>query len=254
MGAYIYIYILIYTAYSQHLRFLGFCGYGATVVASRLGSLDDALNLAALQEHEISAIVNMALSGCMHLGPSGVVSWVPTASNCGCFPHCVLSKSSYRVRVLGGCVLETKGIEIIEIPCCWKCFPTWLQFKVHQPRYSLLLRGSGEPQHAFSADWYESKLNLESDMRYLLLDADDHPHYPISSHFQECGEFLSECKKEGRKVLVHCVAGQNRSATICAAFLIQEAMKGNGPLSLEDAAQFISCRRQGASHEEQNFG
>lgn len=115
------------------------------------------------------------------------------------------------------------------------------------PRYSLLYRGeAGASQRMFSADWYEAQLNLER-MDYLLLDADDHPQYPILCHFEECHEFLRRCRTAGRKVLIHCVAGQNRSATLCTAFLMQEALDATGPLSLDAAVHLISSRRPGGS-------
>eukprot|EP00929_Paragymnodinium_shiwhaense_P115161 TRINITY_DN83854_c0_g1_i1.p1 TRINITY_DN83854_c0_g1~~TRINITY_DN83854_c0_g1_i1.p1 ORF type:complete len:102 (+),score=9.81 TRINITY_DN83854_c0_g1_i1:32-307(+) len=38
-------------------------------------------------------------------------------------------------------------------------------------------------------------------------------------------EFLAKARAEDRKVLVHCFAGMNRSATVCAAWMLQESTR-----------------------------
>jgi len=46
--------------------------------------------------------------------------------------------------------------------------------------------------------------------------------YSISQHFAVTRAFIAEHLQLGHSVLVHCLRGENRSAAICAAFLIAE--------------------------------
>merc|ERR1711972_1066765 len=69
----------------------------------------------------------------------------------------------------------------------------------------------------WSGDWYTDMLGYE--VNYLALDAKDEDGYPLDQHFDEIISFLEQCRKERRKVLVHCVMGINRSASAVVAFL-----------------------------------
>ncbi|CAL1167890.1 unnamed protein product [Cladocopium goreaui] len=106
--------------------------------------------------------------------------------------------------------------------------------------YSLLCHGRWHDEAPFTAAWYQDKLCRAVEM--LALDAEDSPKYPISGHFAESNEFLFRCRKEGRKVLVHCVAGQNRSATLCCAFLMHRDVLD---LPLRQAVALLVTRRPG---------
>eukprot|EP01088_Endostelium_zonatum_P006646 TRINITY_DN18789_c0_g1_i1.p1 TRINITY_DN18789_c0_g1~~TRINITY_DN18789_c0_g1_i1.p1 ORF type:complete len:469 (+),score=60.47 TRINITY_DN18789_c0_g1_i1:142-1548(+) len=67
----------------------------------------------------------------------------------------------------------------------------------------------------------EKKLGVE----YKFVAAEDTMEYDIDKHFDECGEWIEKAKKEGKGgVLVHCLAGKSRSATIVVGYL----MKKNG--------------------------
>lgn len=46
--------------------------------------------------------------------------------------------------------------------------------------------------------------------------------YPVSDHFAAALAFIREHLENGQTVLVHCLRGENRSAAVCAAFLIRE--------------------------------
>jgi atypical dual specificity phosphatase len=61
----------------------------------------------------------------------------------------------------------------------------------------------------------------------------------LASHFETAFEFISQgTKRDKGKVLVHCVWGRSRSATICIAYLMKE--RG---LSLDAATRYVrSCR------------
>ena len=54
---------------------------------------------------------------------------------------------------------------------------------------------------------------------YKAILAEDHSMYPLlENHWQEAQQFLVEAQSMDRPCLVHCVAGQNRSALIVCAF------------------------------------
>eukprot|EP01084_Bolivina_argentea_P090062 162335_1 len=60
-----------------------------------------------------------------------------------------------------------------------------------------------------------------SNFRAHKFDADDHWQYNlIEKHMDECIAFIDECKNNGGKICVHCMAGMNRSATVTVAYLL----------------------------------
>mmetsp|Transcript_44644 Transcript_44644/g.96747 ORF Transcript_44644/g.96747 Transcript_44644/m.96747 type:complete len:209 (+) Transcript_44644:1-627(+) len=59
-------------------------------------------------------------------------------------------------------------------------------------------------------------------VQYLCISAEDEEEYPLlDAHFEACCSFLDECASQGRRVLVHCMAGVNRSASIVVAYLMR---------------------------------
>ena len=56
---------------------------------------------------------------------------------------------------------------------------------------------------------------------YLYIPAEDHPAYDISKHFQASTQFISKALKH-TNVLVHCMAGVSRSATLIIAYLVEK--------------------------------
>eukprot|EP00929_Paragymnodinium_shiwhaense_P118352 TRINITY_DN90283_c0_g1_i1.p1 TRINITY_DN90283_c0_g1~~TRINITY_DN90283_c0_g1_i1.p1 ORF type:complete len:190 (-),score=37.04 TRINITY_DN90283_c0_g1_i1:521-1090(-) len=58
--------------------------------------------------------------------------------------------------------------------------------------------------------------------RTLDIDAEDSDGYDLfSEDVPEALNFIDEALAENRKVFVHCFAGMNRSATICAAWMMR---------------------------------
>ena len=52
------------------------------------------------------------------------------------------------------------------------------------------------------------------------IDIKDGPSENIECLFYPCFEFIERCRKEGKKILVHCQQGISRSTTIVFAYLI----------------------------------
>jgi len=95
----------------------------------------------------------------------------------------------------------------------------------------------------FTPEWYRRYLS-QDDLWYLPLDTEDHFDYPLSDKFDEVSEFLNACRLDGRKVLVHCIMGMNRSAFATAAFLMRwGTVRGEDGLDVKSAVDWISSRR-----------
>jgi protein-tyrosine phosphatase len=60
------------------------------------------------------------------------------------------------------------------------------------------------------------------DWNYIGFECEDSHNYDIlGKHLSEFCEFMDMCLREKKGVLVHCVAGINRSATLLIAYLVE---------------------------------
>lgn len=85
-------------------------------------------------------------------------------------------------------------------------------------------------------------------MRVSVLD--NHPQNDslAPATLMDAVHFVSDHLDAGRVVLVHCVAGQQRSPSVVAAYLIEHFC-----LSIDEAVQFVRMRRPSAFFESVNF-
>ncbi|KAK2824226.1 hypothetical protein Q5P01_021401 [Channa striata] len=84
------------------------------------------------------------------------------------------------------------------------------------------------------ADYYS-----DMDIQYCGVEADDKPSFNISQYFCPAAQFIHQAlNRPQSKVLVHCVMGRSRSATLVLAYLM---MKHN--LTVVDAIEHVRRRR-----------
>lgn len=164
-----------------------------------LGSLEDALSLEQLAERRVDALLNCALDECR------------VESACERGPRGAGRRRSH-----------ARG------PSLW------------EEREGDGVRGLDRDQIKalanFDADWYSAGLGY--DVTFLGVAARDEDGYPLDTHYAEMSAFLQRCRADGRKVLVHCIMGINRSAAAVVAFLCLGLGK-----PLEDAIDLVARRR-----------
>ena len=68
--------------------------------------------------------------------------------------------------------------------------------------------------------------------------ADDCESYRILQHLPSAIKFINLARDRGRKVLVYCVKGINRSVAICVGYLITECH-----MTLEEALDYVGSKR-----------
>ena len=81
----------------------------------------------------------------------------------------------------------------------------------------------------------------EDPVHCLLIDGiDDVPTAPLSHYFAAAHKFCARARSSGGRVLVHCMAGRSRSASIVAAHLIMAER-----ISTSEALASIAAKRPG---------
>ncbi|KAH9601713.1 Dual specificity phosphatase [Trypanosoma melophagium] len=69
---------------------------------------------------------------------------------------------------------------------------------------------------------YETQENIQAEFTVHNLPAEDQADYLILYHcYDRFAEVVNEAKQLGSRVFVHCIAGINRSVTLCAAYIMQ---------------------------------
>ena len=71
-----------------------------------------------------------------------------------------------------------------------------------------------------------------------VINIDDHPTVEIISFIETCNIIIESALKDNKKVLVHCLMGKSRSASIVLGYL----MKTN-KISFEEASTIINKQR-----------
>lgn len=167
-----------------------------------LGSLEDALSLAGLHDRGVNGFVNCALEECVN--------------------ECMCSRPQR-----GRARTHARGLSVVDAG-----------FKAENVADSRLCLAPDQVRGliSFDAEWYSEYLGY--DTAYLGLAGQDEEGYRMDEHFTEILDFLHVCRQEGRKVLVHCIMGINRSSAALVSFLCA----GLG-LSLRDAVDMTSKSR-----------
>ena len=78
----------------------------------------------------------------------------------------------------------------------------------------------------------------EDILEYKVLDVDDSPSEDLRKYFEESFIFIHSAREGGGNVLVHCVSGISRSATVVIAYCMKE--KG---MTFEEAESYVKERR-----------
>ncbi|XP_057486234.1 dual specificity protein phosphatase 1-like isoform X1 [Actinidia eriantha] len=82
----------------------------------------------------------------------------------------------------------------------------------------------------------------QNDFVYKTIDIPDRLEVNIAQYFDECFNFIEEAKRVGGGVLVHCVVGKSRSATIVVAYLMKKHR-----MSVSKALKLVRSKRPIAS-------
>lgn len=177
-----------------------------------LGSLEDALSLGDLCELGFDGLLNCALGECQ-----GEVSVFQRSSS---------RLGRRRCHARGPSAFLEGQSQMMDIA----------SLAYHGCR--TLDRDEIRSRASFDGEWYSTM--LEKDVAYGAFNAVDEDGYRMDEHFEEVVSFLEACREEGRRVLVHCIAGINRSAASLVAFLC--SAEG---MTLREAVDLVSRRRGG---------
>mgnify|MGYP001028594416 CR=1 FL=1 len=76
------------------------------------------------------------------------------------------------------------------------------------------------------------------DFKYLVIGSLDNKTAKLSTAFTTCNKFINEAFDQRSNVLIHCIAGRSRSATICSAFMIDKF-----GMEVDDCLRIIKAKR-----------
>ena len=86
---------------------------------------------------------------------------------------------------------------------------------------------------------------------YMYIPLRDTEYENIQIYFDEVSKYIDNALKNNGKVLVHCMRGASRSATLVAAFIIY---KGKGNITPQQAIEYIQEKRDIVSPNENFIG
>ena len=84
---------------------------------------------------------------------------------------------------------------------------------------------------------HRSPLNIEQDFVYKVVEEDDTKTANLKVYFEECFKFIDEGRSKGG-VVVHCLQGVSRSATVVVAYIMN--LKG---AQLKQAFNYVAKLR-----------
>merc|ERR1712183_1172894 len=87
---------------------------------------------------------------------------------------------------------------------------------------------------------YYTRCNIQ----FFGVPALDVKHYPINQHFNDAANFIETVLRNKGIVLVHCVAGISRSASLIIAFLIIKKK-----MTIQESITMIRSKRSIAPNE-----
>ncbi|CAD5210217.1 unnamed protein product [Bursaphelenchus okinawaensis] len=87
-----------------------------------------------------------------------------------------------------------------------------------------------------------SDLILNDERHFLRIPVNDTYDAKLSPFFEKAYEFIEDARRSNQKVLVHCLAGISRSATLAIAYVMRR-----NKLTAEDAYKFVQTRRPSIS-------
>ncbi|ELU11441.1 hypothetical protein CAPTEDRAFT_104600 [Capitella teleta] len=76
------------------------------------------------------------------------------------------------------------------------------------------------------------------DMQCTQIKVSDTPGARLGVHFDRAADIIRQVQQKGGRVLVHCVAGVSRSATLCIVYLMKYSR-----MSLRDSYLFVKSKR-----------
>lgn len=80
-------------------------------------------------------------------------------------------------------------------------------------------------------------------VKTLKISAKDDVNYNMIQHHEEVFQYIEQARKEGGRVLIHCVAGVNRSGLMCMTYMLdylQEPLMKVLNIVLEKRGAFLS--------------
>lgn len=85
---------------------------------------------------------------------------------------------------------------------------------------------------------HDNAREVVEDKEYLCIRVSDSPDENLSRYFPRCNDFIHNARLHGGNVLIHCLAGVSRSATIAAAYIMSVTS-----LSSKDALKVVRGAR-----------